>query len=128
MRAVVLLLALSTIGCNLIGPDEDLTGIWIAESAPTASAVGFTLQQTDDTVSGTACAVSAGLLIYSGAPVTGDYPNVQFTVAASNAAPCCAQAAGLRFSGKQDGTKDIAGTYGTIDLRFKRSDKSLCPQ
>ena len=127
MRAVVLLSALSTIGCNLTGPDEDLNGIWIARSIGHSSQVGFTLRQIDDTITGTACAISDGVLLYSDVPVTGDYPDVQFTVTALNTAPCCGQLAGTRFSGKQDDTKDIVGNYGTIDLRFERSTTSLCP-
>ena len=53
MRGVVLLLALSTIGCNLTAPDDDLTGTWIARSIGHSSLVGFTLRQTGDTISGT---------------------------------------------------------------------------
>ena len=127
MRAVVLLLALSTIGCNLTGPEEDLNGDWIARSIGHSSQVGLTLRHIDDTITGTACAISDGVLLYRDVPVTGDYPDVQFTVAAGNTAPCCAQLAGTRFSGKQVDTKDIVGNYGTIDLRFERSTTSLCP-
>src|SRR4029453_12796454 len=126
MRGVVLLLALSTIGCNLTGPDDDLTGNWIARSIGHSSFVGFTLRQTGDTISGTACATSENVLLYIGAPVTGEYPRLQFTVAAGNTAPCCANLAGTRFIGKRDSTKDIVGNYGTFDLRFERSDPSLC--
>ena len=128
MRGVVLLLAVSAIGCNLLtGPEEDLSGTWIARSIGHASQVGFTLQQSGDTISGSACAISDGVLLYSGAPVTGEYPHVQFTVAADDAAPCCANLVGTRFIGRRDSTKDIVGSYGTFDLRFERSDTSLCP-
>ena len=128
MRRVVLLLVLSAIGCDLItGPDEDLSGTWIARSIGHGSQVGFTLQQTGDTISGSACSISEGVLLYSGAPVTGEYPQVQFTVAAGNTAPCCANLVGTRFIGKRDSTKDIVGNYGTFDLRFQRSEASLCP-
>jgi len=127
MRGVVLLLALSTIGCNLTGPDDDLTGIWVARSIGHASFVGFTLQQTGDAISGTACATSESVLLYSGVAVTGDYPDLRFTVGAGHTAPCCANLAGTRFIGKRDSTKDIVGNYGTFDLRFERSETSLCP-
>ena len=127
VRAVVLLLALSTVGCNLTGPDDDLTGTWVARSIGHASFVGFTLRQTGDTISGTACATSESVLLYSGAAVTGDYPDLRFTVRAGDTAPCCANLAGTRFIGKRDSTKDIVGNYGTFDLRFERSDASLCP-
>jgi hypothetical protein len=128
MRGVVLLLALSTIGCNLTGPDDDLSGTWVARSIGHASFVGFTLRQTGDAISGTACATSESVLLYTGAAVTGDYPDLRFTVAAGNTAPCCAQLAGTRFIGKRDSTKDIVGNYGTFDLRFERSEASLCPE
>ena len=116
MRVIALLVALSSVGCGLTGPSEDLTGHWIARGAPLAAFVyGFTLQQSGDTISGTACAKANGVLSYSGVPVTGEYPNLQFT-----APP------GQRFMGKQDGSKDIVGSYGSIDLRFERSQTSLC--
>jgi hypothetical protein len=127
MRSVVLLVALSSIGCNLTGPDDDLSGTWVARSIGHASFVGLTLLQTGDTITGSACATSESVLLYSGTPVNGDYPHLQFTVGAGNTAPCCGQLAGTRFTGKRDSTKDIVGNYGTFDLRFERSDSSLCP-
>ncbi|HUQ89881.1 MAG TPA: hypothetical protein VM096_20130 [Vicinamibacterales bacterium] len=123
---MILVLALSTVGCGVTGPSESVEGHWIARSIGHSSQVGFTLHQTGDSISGTACAMSDGVLLYSGAPVFGDYPDVQFTVSRANAAPCCLQMAGTRFTGKQDSTKDIVGSYGAIDLRFQRSMTSLC--
>lgn len=127
MRAFALLVALGSIGCGLTGPSESLTGHWIARSIGHSSSVGFTLTQTGDVITGTACAISEGVLLYGGAPVTGDYPDLQFTVATTNAAPCCSHLAGTHFQGKQDSTMDIVGSYGTFDLRFERSPTSMCP-
>ena len=45
---------------------------------------------------------------------------------ATQTQPCCAQLAGTHFTGKQDSTKAIVGTYGTFDLRFERSITPLC--
>lgn len=126
MRIAALLIALGALGCGLTGPAEDLSGHWIARSIGHSSQVGFTLTQTGDTITGTACATSDGVLLYRGAPVTGDYPDLQFTVSANNTQPCCANSVGTRFTGKQDSTRDIVGAYGTIDLRFERSSTSLC--
>ena len=124
--AILCLVALSGIGCNVTGPKEDLTGHWIARSIGHSSQVGFTLMQSGDAITGKACAMSEGVLLYKDAPVFGDYPDVQFTVAATQTQPCCAQLAGTHFDGKQDSTKDIVGSYGTFDLRFERSIMSLC--
>ena len=125
MRVIALLVALGSLGCGLTGPSDDLSGHWIAQGVGHTLLFGLTLQQTGDTIAGTACAESQGTLLYSGAPVTGDYPHLQFTVLAENTQPCCANGAGQRFTGKQDGTKDIVGTYASGDLRFKRSPTSL---
>ena len=128
MRTVlVILAALTCPTCSPTGPSVNLSGHWIARSIGHSSQVGFTLMQSGDMITGKACAISDGVLLYKDAPVSGEYPNVQFTVAAAQTQPCCAQLAGTHFGGKQDGTKDIVGTYGTIDLRFERALTSLCP-
>ena len=125
--AVVLVVVLTCASCSPTSPSQSLSGFWIARSIGHSSQVGFTLMQSGDMITGKACAISDGVLLYKDAPVSGEYPDVQFTVAASQTQPCCANMAGTRFSGKQDMTKDIVGTYGTIDLRFERSLMSLCP-
>jgi len=126
MRIAILLIAIGSVGCGLTGPDEDLSGDWIAQGAGHSLLFGLTLTQSGDGIIGAACMKSDGLLVFSGAPVTGDYPDLQFTVSAGSTQPCCPQAAGSRFTGKQDGTKDIVGRYVNGDLRFKRSPTSLC--
>lgn len=126
MRCLILVGALIAAGCGLTGPSDDLSGHWIARSIGHSSSVGLTLTQTGDDISGRACAISEGHILYSGAPVIGDYPDVQFTVGASNTEPCCPTQAGVRFTGKRDRTKDIVGNYGTFDLRFERSPTPLC--
>jgi hypothetical protein len=120
------LLALAMIGCNVAGPKEDLSGHWIARSIGHSSQVGFTLMQSGDAITGKACAMSDGVLLYKDAPVSGEYPDLQFTVGPAQTQPCCGQLAGTHFAGKQDDTRDIVGTYGTIDLRFERSIAALC--
>ena len=127
MRYALLIVAMCCAGCNLLGPKEDLSGNWIAQGAGHTLLFGFTLVQSGDEITGKACASSDGLLLYKDAPVTGDYPDLQFTVAAAQTQPCCSSSAGLHFSGKQDGTKDIVGRLANGDLRFKRSPTSLCP-
>jgi hypothetical protein len=124
--AVVLIVVLCCASCSPTSPSQSLSGFWIARSIGHSAQVGFTLMQSGDMITGKACAISDGVLLYKDAPVSGEYPNVQFTVAPQQTQPCCANIAGMHFSGKQDGTKDIVGTYGTIDLRFERSLTSLC--
>jgi len=125
--ALIFVLALSSAACSPTSPSQNLSGHWIARSIGHSSQVGFTLMQSGDMITGKACAISDGVLLYKDAPVSGEYPNVQFTVASAQTQPCCAQMAGTHFGGKQDSTKDIVGAYGTIDLRFERSLTSLCP-
>ena len=124
--ALLILVALLGIGCNVAGPKEDLSGHWIARSIGHSSQVGLTLLQSGDAITGKACAISDGILLYKDAPVFGDYPDVEFTVGAAQTQPCCGPLAGTHFAGKQDGTRDIVGRYGTVDLRFERSITPLC--
>jgi hypothetical protein len=126
LRSIVVLLALSTIGCNLTGPDENLSGSWLANSGGHFSFVEISLQQNGDEITGTACANSDGVLLYSGTPVFGEYPDLQFTVSGSQIQPCCSVLVGSQFRGHQDGSKDIVGTYRGVDIRFKRSTAPLC--
>jgi len=125
--ALVFIVVLSCASCSPTGPSQNLSGHWIAPAVGHTAQVGFTLMQSGDMITGKACAKDQGILLYKDAPVSGEYPHVEFTVAASQTQPCCAQMAGTHFSGKQDGTKDIVGSYFTFDLRFKRSMTSLCP-
>lgn len=125
--ALVFIVLLSCASCSPTGPSQSLSGFWIARSIGHSSQVGFTLMQSGDMITGKACAMDSGVLLYKDAPVSGEYPHVEFTVFASQTQPCCSHMAGTRFSGKQDGTRDIVGSYGTIDLRFERSLTSLCP-
>jgi hypothetical protein len=115
MRALIIVLAVSTIGCGLTGPSESLTGRWVANSGDHFTFAELNLQQTGDEITGTACENAAGRVLFSGVPVTGDYPNLQFTFDAAN-----------QFRGRQDSSKDIVGTYRGHDIRFKRSDEDIC--
>ena len=115
MRALVFVLALSAAACNLFGPSESLTGHWVANSGDHFTFAELDLQQTGDEITGTACENAAGRVLFRGVPVTGDYPDVQFTFDANN-----------QFRGRQDGSKDIVGTYRGRDIRFKRSDQDIC--
>ena len=126
MRALIALLAVSMSGCGLTGPSEKLTGHWVANSGDHFTFIELDLQQTGDEITGTACESSAGMLFFTGVAVTGDYPNLQFTVSPSQTQPCCAPIAGSQFVGHQDGSKDIVGRYRNRDIRFERSDRDVC--
>ena len=126
MRACfVVLLALSAAGCNVFGPSRSVDGEWIGELGK-FSFVCMTLQQDGDTITGTASAASDSFLLYRGVPVSGEHPDVNFTVAPVNVETCCQHMVGLTFSGKQDSTEDIVGRYGTGDIRFQRDDRNVC--
>ena len=128
MRITTLvLLAACSIGCDLTGPSRTVTGVWTATLPGHFSFAGMTLDQNGDEVSGTACAVSEGVLLYRNTPVTGDHPNLQFTVATHDVRSCCVGLVGTRFSGRLESSGDIIGTYGTGDVRFKRAELSICP-
>ena len=124
--ATVLLTALS-LGCNLTGPSGSVTGTWTASGIGHSSFIGLTLAQNGDEITGTACAISDGVLLYRNVPVTGDHPNLQFIVTVANVQDCCVALVGTRFSGRQESSGDIIGSYSTSDLRFKRADPSICP-
>lgn len=124
--AIVGIVALFGLACDITGPRNDLSGHWTAQGVGHTLLFGFTLMQSGDLITGKACAVSDGTVLYKDVPVVGDYPDVQFTVGAANTQPCCPNAAGMQFVGKQDSTKDIVGTYANGDLRFKRAIVPLC--
>lgn len=120
MRACILILAFSSISCGLTGPSGSLAGTWRANNGDRFTFIYLTLQQNDEEITGTACAISANLTYYSGVQVSGDFPNLQFTVSESQTGPCCPILAGSQFKGRQDSTKDIVGTYRGADVRFVR--------
>jgi len=126
MRAsFVLLLALVATSCNVFGPSRSVDGEWIGELGK-SSFVCMTLSQDGDTITGTASAASDGFLLYRGVPVSGEHPDVNFTVAPVNVETCCQHLVGVTFSGKQDSSEDIVGRYGSVDIRFKLDDRSAC--
>jgi hypothetical protein len=127
MRFAAVLIALTSLGCGLTGPSDDLSGLWLANSGGRFAFVEMNLQQSGDTITGTACADSDGHLLYRGAPVHGDFPDLEFTVSGDQPQPCCGVLAGSVFRGRQDSSKDIVGTYRGVDIRFKRSSTSICP-
>jgi hypothetical protein len=122
MRALIVLLALSTAGCNLFGPSGDLTGEWRANTGDRFTFTYLTLQQNGDDITGTACSVAPNVTLYRAVPVSGDFPNVRFAVSSSQTPPCCGSLAGSEFVGRQDSSKDIVGTYRGVDTRFEKSD------
>ena len=126
MRLSIVFSMLLFASCGLTDPSDDLTGIWNARSVGHSDVLSMTLRQSGDVITGTACEWN-GMLLFKDVPVRGDYPNLEFTVTAAQAEQCCALIAGRTFRGKQDGSMDIVGSYGGIDLRFERATASLCP-
>jgi hypothetical protein len=106
-------LAIAGASCNLTGPSESLTGTWNAQGVGHSSVFSMTLIQDGDEITGTACHWNGGAVVGSVA-VRGEYPDVRF----------------LQFSGRQDSTGDIVGTYRTdgtgFDLRFRRATTPAC--
>jgi hypothetical protein len=125
LRALIIMLPLAFAGCNPFAPSRSVEGSWVGHQFK-SSLVCLELRQDGDTITGTASAVTDGFLLYSRAPVNGEYPDVQFTVGAANTAPCCPHLAGARFDGRQDSSDDIVGRYGSADIRFEPGDASLC--
>ena len=123
MRAFIFLLAVSAAGCNPFGPSGDLTGVWRANTGDRFTFTYLTLEQNGDDITGTACEIGPNLTFYSGVQVSGDFPRLEFTVLESQTAPCCKVRAGS-FSGRQDSSKDIVGTYRGREVRFERLDIS----
>jgi hypothetical protein len=126
MRACfVLLLALSAAGCNVFGPSRSVDGEWVGRLGK-FSFVCMTLRQDGDAIAGTASASSDSFLLYRGVPVSGEHPDVNFTIGPANVETCCQHMVGVTFSGKQDSTEDIVGRYGSSDIRFERDDSNPC--
>ena len=122
-------LAMAAAGCNsgFQGPASQLsgrlTGTWLARATDRAGDV-FVLrvEQSGNTITGTACEADGGVTLYRDAPISGQYPDVGFTVTKESAAACCLNLVGTRFSGRQDGTGEIVGQVEgrLVDLRFQR--------
>jgi hypothetical protein len=130
-----IVLAAAGSSCNLLtGPSGSVTGMWSAIGPnPRADSAGLILQQTGDDITGTVCRRSDRFVVYTGVPVHGEYPDLQFDVGPQHLCADCGFWAG-RFVGRQDGTKDIVGTFTpqspgarTYDLRFTRTDRNPCP-
>lgn len=114
--------------CSPNAPSGTLSGTWAARGMGHSLWFRLVLSQRGDTVTGTACAVSGGVLMFQGAPVHGSYPRVSFVVTPASAMPCCGHLAGASFSGRLDDTRDIVGasSFGS-DLRFERGgDGAAC--
>ena len=126
---------LSVANCGLFGPSESLTGGWFAYGFK-FQAFYLCIEQTGDTVSGRASGrdstfgiSSGGPFLFRDAPVSGNYPNVTFTVTKETVNACCPHLVGRTFSGKFDTTRDIVGGFvGTnYDIRFKRNESACGP-
>jgi hypothetical protein len=121
VAAVTLLM--TTAGCNLFGPSESFEGEWTAPGGK-FYVIGLSLRQSGDSVSGTACASDSGVLLYTNAPVTGDYPSIRVVVTAESLRPCCAHLVGQTFSAEMEERGEIVTPSG---IRFTRSDRPACP-
>lgn len=111
-------------GCNLLGPSESFEGEWVA-SAGKFYAIGLSLRQSGDTVSGVACASDSGIALYANAPVTGTYPSIRVVVTPGSTAPCCPHLAGQTFSAEMEDRGEIVTPSG---VRFRRSTAPACPR
>jgi hypothetical protein len=107
----------------LLGPEPSFEGDW---SAPAGKfyGIGLSLRQSGDTISGTACASQSGVLLYTNARVTGDYPSIRVFVTPESTRPCCPHLAGQTFTAEMEKRGEIVTPDG---IRFKRSTTSVCP-
>jgi hypothetical protein len=117
---------LAVCACGPTAPSRSIAGSWFARGIGHSQVFELVLQQDGERVSGSACGVDGGIVLFSGAPVRSTHPNVQFIVTAAAAGACCPHLAGRQFSGRLDDTGDVVGQFGTIDLRFTRSEGGLC--
>ena len=125
--AAMAVLVISLSSCNLTGPSEPLTGNWRSNVGDKFTFAFLSIEQQGDQISGTACAAAAGVgFFYKGVPIRGEFPHVQFDVAATYTQPCCAAVTGTRFSGRQDSTGDIIGVYNNREVRFTRWSGPVC--
>lgn len=124
MRVVLVALAAATaVSCGLLtGLSKSAAGNWRAPGiGHSGHFFELSLTQSGDRVSGAACSGEAGFLLFAGALVSGDRPDVTFVDPNS----------GRRFSGKFEEDRDhISGEYGfgagQIPLRFMRSEGGSC--
>jgi hypothetical protein len=102
IRALVVAGCLAFVACGTDVRVKDVSGAWSGNNPHTLSSafaiVQLVLHQNGAILTGKACEFDDGVLLYSGVPVTGSYPDVAFTVGASNSQPCCNEA-GLTFRG-----------------------------
>lgn len=120
--AAVAALVLSSAGCNLFGPSESFEGEWFAPAGK-FSAIGLSLRQSGDTVTGVACATNT-VPLYENARVTGDYPTIRVTVTPESTLPCCPHLAGQTFTAEMERRGEIVTPEG---IRFTRSAGPACP-
>ncbi|MEZ5291389.1 MAG: hypothetical protein R2745_09920 [Vicinamibacterales bacterium] len=111
-------------GCNLLGPHESFDGNWVAPGPGiTGSSFGLSLSQSGDTIRGAACFVESGVKVYSGAPVTGDYPHIRVVVTAAST-PCCPWIVGQEYTATMEKRGEIVMPNG---IRFHRVTTPACP-
>ena len=116
--------ALGCLGCDLFtGPSEDLTGSWSATYSKFVF-LGVDLEQRGDTITGTACHSSSGVVIFSGVPVSGNSPRFEFTVRAEHVGSCCAHFIGRRYVGYLDAEDRISGLTEIASLT--RTNGPVC--
>jgi hypothetical protein len=124
------LLAGGACGRSPNDPSRSLAGPWVAPGfGHTGQRFLLRLEQSGSTISGTACGVDGGIVFFRDAPVHGRYPLVSFVVAPQSSDGV--QLGVASFSGRQDGTGDIVGSYSFggpvgIDLRFTRGGTGTC--
>jgi hypothetical protein len=107
IRALVVAGCPAFVACGTDVRVKDVSGAWSGSNLHTLGTaftyVQLVLQQDGAIITGKACESEDGFLIYSGVSVTGSYPDVAFTVGASNTQPCC-KVAGLTFRGSFNGS------------------------
>ena len=122
-RALSIGLAVAvSVACGLVGPNPSFDGEWMAPAGK-GYAIGLSLRQSGDTITGTACAAQDGHVLYANAPVTGDYPSIRVTVTPQSTA-CCPWLAGQTYTAKMEDRGEIVTPEG---IRFRRGSAALCP-
>jgi hypothetical protein len=76
-------------------------------------------------ISGRACRISGTEIIFRDAPVRGEYPLLEFVVAAGTVHPCCQHLVGVPFAGRVTRDETIVGDFGpangvTTAITFRR--------
>jgi hypothetical protein len=97
-------------------PSNSVAGSWTAPGSGTLGAFyQLSLTQTGDRISGVACFTENAYLIFQDHVVGGEYPRITFTGLSNT------------FSGTFEADRDqIAGNYGSLQLRFVRSEGGRC--